>query len=280
MKSSVYYFAVFMFLFGGASAFAQPEPYYKLPQDRTEKGVKTFPNLKPRLTKFYLRGEGGFLIQGSTITDDFNEQLSINNQVNISWGAGIGFNYRDRWMTEIGYAQTPVRLMSSFEISPFSIPIIEQYDFQSISLRFQRNVWVVDRIARSTRLFVGGGIHINTNGKAAEVSNSSEAFLRRFSASSLSDTVRISEVTSLVATPITGEFSVELRGKLVEALEIGVFAKALSSFNRPFQTNIAYSINSSPAKETSHTISPLAVKLGVTVHYNFGIITKYESDIR
>lgn len=281
MKSSVYRFVVLVVLLCRASsAFAQPEPYYKLPQDRTGKGVKTFPNLKPKLTKFYLRGEGGFLLQGSTLSNDFNGQLTTSSPVNLSWGAGIGFNYRDRWMTEIGYANTPVRLNSSFRISPFVIPIIEQYDFQSISLRFQRSVLVVDRISRSTRIFLGGGIHLNTNGKAAKVSNSSEAFLRQFSTNSPADTIRIAEITSLASTPITGELSVELRGKVVEALEIGVFAKALSSFKRPFQTNISYRVNNAPLNETSHTISPLAVRLGVTVHYNFGIITKYESDFK
>jgi hypothetical protein len=38
-------------------SFAQTDPYYQLPKERTEK-VKTFPNIKPVLTKFYFQVRG------------------------------------------------------------------------------------------------------------------------------------------------------------------------------------------------------------------------------
>lgn len=276
----VYRFAAIILLVCGVGsrAFSQIEPYYKLPKDRTEKGTQTFPNLKAQFTKFYLRGEGGFLLQGNSLNADFNGQLIANNQVNITWGTALGYNYRDSWMAEIGYTQMPLQLGSSLRISPFSIPIFEQHNLQSVSVRFQQNVWVVDRIARSTRLFIGGGLLFNSNGKAKEVSNSSGLYLRQFSPSSPADTIRLAEITTLSRIPITGEISVELRGKLAEAIEIGVFAKALSSFNRPFRTAIFYQVNDASTQQAVHLISPVAFKLGVTVHYNFGIITKYESD--
>lgn len=269
-----------MFLWGAKTTYAQPEPYYKLPKDRTEQGVRVFPNLTPRLTKFYLRGDGGFLVRGSSLTNDINGQLTTNSPVTMSWSAGLGFNYRDRWMTDIGFANTPIQLNSSLKVTPFFIPIVEQYNFKSVSLRFQRSIFVVDKIAKSTRIFIGGGILLNTNGKASEVSNSAEAFLRQFSTSSPADTIRVAEITTLSSTPVTGELSIELRGKVVEALEIGVFVKALSSFSRPLKTTISYQVNSAPTEQVTHMISPVAMRLGVAVHYNFGIITKYESDIK
>lgn len=280
MKFLVYrsFLLVALLWVGVSSGFAQSEPYYKLPKDRTDKGTMTFPNLKPLLTKFYLRGEGGFLLQGSRFSNDFDGKLSTNTPVNTNWAASFGFNYRDIWMTEIGYAKTPLQLSSVFQLNPFVIPIIEQYELNGVSLKYQRSVFVVDRIARTTRLFIGGGVIINTNGKATEVSNSSEAFLRRFNQIT-ADTIRLAENTQLATTPLLGELSVELRGKLAESVEIGVFTKIVTSFTQPFRTNISYRINDTPAIQTTHSISPLAFRLGVSVHYNFGIITKYESDL-
>lgn len=150
----------------------------------------------------------------------------------------------------------------------------------SIPIRFQRNVWVIDRITRSTRLFVGGAILLNTNGKAAEVSNSAEAFLRGFSSTTAPDTIRLAEVTSFAVTPVMAEISVELRGKLAEGLEIGTYAKMVSSFKRPYQTEVSYRINDNPTNIAVQKMKPLMFRLGVVVHYNFGIITKYESNVK
>jgi hypothetical protein len=262
------------------TSFAQTDPYYQLPKERTEKGVKTFPNIQPILTKFYFRGEGGTLFQNSSLTNDFKKKLLVENQVNINWGLSVGYNYRDLWMIDIGYTKTPYQLSSLFDLGSISIPISETFTLNSIPIRFQRNVWVVDRITRSTRLFIGGAILLNTNGKAAEVSNSTEAFLRSFSATTVPDTIRLAEVTSFAATPVIAEFSVELRGKLAEGLEIGTYAKLISSFKRPYQTEVSYRVNNNPTNLAVQKIKPLMFRLGIVVHYNFGIITKYESNVK
>jgi hypothetical protein len=261
-------------------SFAQTDPYYQLPKERTEKGVKTFPNIKPVLTKLYFRGEGGTLFQSSSLTDSFKGKLLIKNQVNINWGLSVGYNYRDLWMIDIGYTKTPFQLSSLFDLGSLSIPISETFMLNSIPIRFQRNVWVIDRITRSTRLFVGGAILLNTNGKAAEVSNSAEAFLRGFSSTTAPDTIRLAEVTSFAVTPVMAEISVELRGKLAEGLEIGTYAKMVSSFKRPYQTEVSYRINDNPTNIAVQKMKPLMFRLGVVVHYNFGIITKYESNVK
>ncbi|MDP5139931.1 MAG: hypothetical protein NWP83_05610, partial [Spirosomaceae bacterium] len=247
MKTSLSLISLFTVVFLTTfSAFAQTEPYYQLPTERTEKGTLTFPNLKPLLTKIYFRAEGGPLISGNSLSNSINGQLQPENQLNVNWSLGVGYNYRDRWMIDIGYARTPMQLASTFSISPFTIPIRETFLLNSIPVRFQRSVWVVDRVARSTRLFIGGAVYVNTNGKAAEVSKSQEGFLRRFNAGIPPDTIRLAEITTFASTPIKAEASIELRGKLGESLEIGTYAKVMSSFSRPYQTEISFQVNSDP----------------------------------
>lgn len=280
MKTLLSLITFFTVVFGATfSAFAQTEPYYQLPTERTAKGELTFPNLKPLLTKIYFRGEGGPLLIGNSLSNNLNGQLIAETQPNVNWSLGVGYNYRDRWLLDIGYASTPLLLASTFNLRPFNIPIRETFVLSSIPVRFQRSVWVVDRVARSTRLYVGGAVYINTNGKAAEVSNSQEAFLRPFN-NAPPDTIRLAEITSFASTPVMAEVSVELRGKLGESLEIGTYAKVMSSFSRPYQTEISFRVNSEPVNIAVQKINPLIIRLGVVVHYNFGIITKYESNVK
>lgn len=280
MKLLLLRIAFFSIILSSKMALAQTEPYYQLPQERTEKGVKTFPNIKPILTKFYFRAEGGTFFQGSDLSNSFNGLLTTENRLNVNWSLGLGYNYRDRWLIDIGYATFPLQLASTFKLRSFGVPISETLVLNSIPIRFQRSIWVVDRIARSTRLFVGGAIFLNTNGQAAEVSNSENAFLQPFSSTSPPDTIRLAEITTFASTPIMGEASIELRGKLTESIEIGVYSKLMTTFSRPYQTKVSYQVNSNSTNSAIQRITPLMFRLGITAHYNFGIITKYESTLK
>lgn len=260
--------------------YAQTEPYYQLPKERTEKGAKTFPNLKASAIKFYVRPEGGLFVQGNSLDNNLDGQLISGKQVLTTWGAALGYNFKDRWMAEIGYLQSPLLLISSLKLTPFLVTLSPEKMLHLLPVRIQKRVWTIDRVSRSTSLFLGGGIGLPTNGKAGDVFNRREAYLQPTFARNPPDTVRISNVVSLLKTPVQAQFSAEIRGKIVEELEVGVCMNYQTSFGRIYRSEINLQRNREAPLLAIQTLNARALRFGISIHYNFGIITNYETDIK
>lgn len=259
-------------------AFAQTEPYYKLPGNRIERNSSTFPNLESHLVKLYIRPEGGMFFQGNSISNTLNDKLSKKNLYNANWGLSLGFNYRDRWLFDIGYLQTPLSMTNTFVISPFSIPNTETIILHGIPLRVQRKVWTIDRVARSTGLYVGGAVIVSTDWRSRSAVGQ-QAFLERNRNGVAPDTLRLIYQTALNKIPAQLETFVEIRGKLIEALEIGAFVKLQTSFSSPLISEISFRRNRGTPEVSVQKLNPYALRFGLSVHYNFGIIRKYESKV-
>lgn len=271
------FFLFFVVVVAQNNTFGQDEPYYELPSKRTNGNSAPLPNLKAVKQKIYLRPEGGLKFQHSTLASTIPETFTKNKNINTTGGFALGYNYADKWLLEAAYLRNTQQMQSTFSYNNYTMYNRPEVIFQSTALRFQRKIFTIDRVSRTTGLFFGGGIVYNTNAKNGEFERSSFSGLLRNGSGIRPDTLTLRNITLLRKSKIHLEFSGEVRGKIIEKLEIGAFIKTHLTAPRSLESNSTLFLNQNQLGTAQQHLGWLAWQMGISLHYNFLIFNKYKN---
>lgn len=261
------------------SAKAQNTPYFELPKERTNETAQVFPNLDLQINKLYLRAEGGIKLLNSKVTNELNGKVLANGDKYMNWGAYLGYNEANRWAIEIGYMPNPLTTTAIITTDPFYFSQTYGQSLHAIPLRFQYSVWNIDRVSKAARLYAGIGIihNLKTASLTNIVTEAQERYRNPYTQQL--EIFKITSVSSLEKARWQADFSLEVRGKVVEQLEIGLFYKYQWSLANALNTQISIQQGNTPAQTTQLSNTRTSHRFGITAHYNYAIIKKYKSNV-
>lgn len=269
---------LFCLIFGKING--QTTPYFELPEERTSQSSQTFPNLDIQINKLYIRAEGSLKIQSSNYQTDLIQAFTIQKNLFMNWGGMIGYNYGSKWNVETGYLKNPLFTSASIILEPFYFISTYGTALHTIPFRFQRSIFTLDRVSKAARLYVGAGLLYSLG--TEKMTNMQDRIVEQFRYSSSPqqiETIEITSITSMKKAQWQAEASLEVRGKLIEQLEIGVFYKAQLSQPNAILSDLTIKHNTTTIGQASMFNKIISHRFGISAHYNFALIKKYISKI-
>lgn len=276
MKSFIFLASIFLVisfdLFGQES-----DEYYKPPSQRKDVRNNAYPNLNRKAVSLYFGLEAGFKQSSFSQNNSLNNLAGGQKSSELFWGVELGYNMNDKWALETGYYKNPtyfVQTISSGRGLPFTYRL--GTNLQTIPLRFKYKVATLDAITKNASLYVGAGVLLATNAKNQQIS------LRNFTGvtgnNPQRDSVKLKSETFLQKKGLAQlEFTVELQGRIYNALSIAIFGRGNFGANGIIRSDLTYSVNGNKIAEAQQLLKGFSYNFGLVLRYDLARGYKYKS---
>lgn len=225
LKYRLYIFFNFLII----NTYCQETPYYQEPVKRKDAHEKmVMPNLNSFTIKYYSSLSGGFSKDYIKSKNDISIGKKAQSQMLGFFEFNLGVNRNEKYFFETGFSQVNQQLNTYYNI-PFA-PFQLQNDQRlwMLPVRAKRTLWVMDRVSRSAFLVAGMGLNFRLN--SLKEKHESKKYLIQYRQTPPIDALESMEYEMVsVPTKINFETMVEIRGKVTERVELGLFSKAVVS---------------------------------------------------
>ncbi len=276
MKSFIFLASIFIAvsfdLFG-----QETDEYYQPPSQRKDVRNNAYPNLNRKAISMYVGLEGGFK------QNYFSQNNSLNNLVggqknNESfWGVEMGYNMNEKWAFETGYYKNPSYFVQTVS-SGRGVPFIYRLgtNLYTIPLRYKYKIATLDAVTKNAGIYVGAGVLLATNAKNKQIS------LQNFNGVSGNnaqrDSLKLKSETFLQKKGFAQfEFSVELQGRIYEALSIAIFGRGNFGANGIVRSDLTYSVNGNKIAEAQQLLKGFSYNFGLVLRCDLARGYKYKS---
>jgi hypothetical protein len=276
MKSFIFLASIFLVI--SFDLFGQEtDEYYKPPSQRKDVRNNAYPNLNRKAVSLYFGLEAGFKQSSFSQNNTLNNLAGGQKSSELFWGVELGYNMNDKWVLETGYYKNPtyfVQTISSGRGLPFTYHL--GTNLQTIPLRYKYKVATLDAITKNAGIYVGAGVLLATNAKNQQIS------LRNFTGvtgnNPQRDSIKLKSETFLQKKGLAQlEFSVELQGRIYNALSIAIFGRGNLGANGIVRSDLTYSVNGNKIAEAQQLLKGFSYNFGLVLRYDLARGYKYKS---
>jgi hypothetical protein len=253
-------------LFFNFLSLCQETPYYQKPENRkNDWEVSTLPNLKAFVIKYYASAHGSF--RKDFLKNQSQSNFGGKDATNLAGYAefNIGVNRNEKYLFETGFIISHQNLTTYTELS---LPFQNDVKSYLIPIKIKRTVLTLDKVSKTGFLMVGLGINTRLKQFGNEFTdNFFEIKYRGTPPDNAIETVnyRLERKVPLFQL----ESTVEMRGKVTERFELGLFMKSNFTPVSNLKNNVTFT-RFNGAVETSNLRTAL-------VSINFGILARINS---
>ncbi len=282
MSNRSFYF-VFVSILISYCSYSQEEPYYALPKERkSEQARKSLPNLDIKVKKIFISGFGGLNIQKQKLDNDLKGQIGIVQNLNLPWGFGFGLNCYNNWQFETGFYKQNINFSTSFQskLSPRFFTIFQNpVEYYSFPLTVKKRLFYIDKVSKAAQVNIGSGLVITPNLNKIKTN---EIFIDDIVRQNgqARDTLVFKNVTTRNLNTLAYQFNLEVEGRIVEKLEIGLFCMGTIYPNKIINSQSMYSINRISQGDSNAFLSNISLIFGVKTKLNLSMLYSYKSKIQ
>ncbi len=273
-------FMIFFLMSLALVSRAQEEPYYELPTHRkTRHEIMNMPNLDAKVIKWYISASAGMRPVGSVLENDLDGIMVRRKLINTFWDVNLGYNMNYNLFYEVGLMQNPVFVSSYFsERISRSIPLVfkEGKNYYSIPLRIKKRVVMLDKLTRMAWVNAGLGIVVSPGMRSEKLNGYDINLLRRVNGA-IADTVVFRFNSHQQSVPVNFEIMAELGGKVVEQLEISVFAKAMIFPKPVVKSDFSLIYEPDDIRSAAQKSNPVMLQFGLNIKFNYPAVIRYDS---
>ncbi|MBK6977323.1 MAG: hypothetical protein IPH28_09680 [Cytophagaceae bacterium] len=263
-----------MYIIISLPVMAQETPYYQEPNKRKKDFEKiAMPNLESFTIKYYTAINGGFGKSYFSSSEPVNFKTGVLSPMESFLEVNFGINRNEKYYFETGISKHQIQL-NSFYAFPFRI-----YNNQNIILlpvKTKRTIWVIDRVSRSAFLLVGAGLDIRLN-NLEQNQPFQKIFFDYRQPPELSDPESI-EYQALKKYPrINFETNMEIRGKVTERFELGLFTKLLFSGKKNLSNQLNLNFYNGDVFTSFDRLTGTQLWFGLNLRLNSPTYFKYKA---
>ncbi len=258
------------------TAFSQETPYYQEPEKRKYAYEKiTMPNLSSYTIKYYLSLNGGFAKSYHHSGGDLTNIVEVKSPMDTYKELNFGINHNEKYYLETGISHQKLQLNSYYGF-PFRI-----FNEQSIFLlpfKVRKTVWVLDKVSRAAFLMVGTGVNFRVN-KLQESEISEKLYFKYGQPPEQNDPESIDYKTLKKFPLLNFETNMEIRGKVTERFELGLFAKVLFSGKKNLSNELNLNYFNGQTEKQSDRLKGVQLWFGLNCRINSPAYYRYQSKV-
>jgi hypothetical protein len=281
-KKKILLFIIFLKTAFNTFLMAQESPYYQLPKNRVDRTEAiNMPNLYSKYVQYYFSAAGGMKKNFSKTTLSQSLPISTSTDLTVYWEIAFGQTRNHNYFWEIGLIKNPMFIRTDFSAinnTPFPLIFRKGDNFYGIPLRFKKRIFTFDKIANNAFWNFGVGVIYNPITTARETETNEIQF--RLSNNPLpTDLKNMTYNLSTIPRPLNFELLTEIRGVVMERLELSLYIKSIFSSANQFRNS--YSITFFNEKQINlkqNLISP-SLLFGIQAQINSPKFYKYYSKV-
>lgn len=263
-------------LFFNFLSLCQETPYYQKPENRkNDWEVSTLPNLRAFVIKYYASANGSF--RKDFLKNQSQSNFGGNDATNLAGYAefNIGVNRNEKYLFETGFIINNQNLTTYTELS---LPFQNDVKSYLIPIKIKKTVLTLDKVSKTGFLMVGLGINTRLKQKGNEFTDN--FFEIKYRGTPSSDAVEAIKYRLERKIPLFQfESSIEIRGKVTERFELGLFLKSNFSTVSNLK-NIVTFTKFNGVQETSNIQTALfSINFGILARINSPRFVKYSSRV-
>ncbi len=261
---------------------AQEKPYYELPKNRKETNeLLSMPNLKSFGIHYYFGLAGGFKKNYSAFQKEPTFEIDSNSGLNLYWETVFGQNRDYNYYWEIGYISNPTYLKSNLnEINPgpFPLTFLNGQKFHAIPFRLKKRVLIIDKVAKSAFINLGLGIIYQLPSSKQSIEN--EIIKFRTGRNPLNNDLTSIEYSLISKNkPFSGEFLLEVRGKVIERFDLGLYLKSIYKPSKQLINSFNFNYFDQSSNQSIQYLNNFSFLFGIQAQINSPKFLKYTSTV-
>jgi hypothetical protein len=276
MKSFIFLASIFLVF--SFDLFGQEiDVYYQVPSQRKDVRNNAYPNLNRKAISMYVGLEGGFKQSYFSQNNSLNNLVGGQKNNELFWGVEVGYNMNNQWAFETGYYKNPSYFIQTIS-SGRGLPFIYRLgtNLQTIPFRFKYKIATLDAVTKTAGIYVGVGVLLATNAKNERISEMNFSAVSGNNAQR--DSVKLRSETFLQKKGLAQfEFSVELQGRIYNALSIAIFGRGNFGANGIVRSDLTYLVNTTKIAEAQQLLKGISYNFGLVLRYDIARGYKYKS---